>query len=105
MSAVLKSSNRGGIPCLKSTSAVVVDTTLTITFPIYSNFPKNYSGVAVINVAQPFTTSGIANVNLVIQGTTVELMLPNTAPVTGTNIGQGKYQIFIDHSDNSIQLL
>lgn len=102
----LKYSNRGGIPCLKSTSAVVVDTTLTVTFPIYSNFPRNYSGHMTLNIGQPFTATGVTAINLVIQGTTVALTIPNNAPATDDQVtGPGIYEVFVDNTTNTVQLI
>ena len=102
----LKYSNRGGIPALRSTSAVVADTTLTVTFPNYSNFPRNYSGYMTLNIAQAFTATGVTAVNLVIQGTTVALTIPNNAPATDDQItGPGIYEAFMDSTSNTIQLV
>lgn len=106
MSSIIKNCNRGGIPCMKSTGAVVVDSTLTVSFPIYTNFPKGFSGQMFINIDQEFTATGIANVMLDIQGRMIELTLPNHKPVTSTQItGPGIYTIFMDYSTNTIQLL
>lgn len=106
MGTVLRSSNRGGIPCLKSVSAVVVDTTLTVTFPTYSNFPRNHSGLMVINIAQPFTATGATSVILVIQGTSVELMAKASTAATATQVtGAGIYTVFVDSASKTIQLV
>ena len=107
MSAVvLKNSNRAGIPCLKSSSAVVSDTTLTVTFPVYRNFPKNFSGVAILNIYQTFTATGLTAVNLIIQDTTIPLLADQTTAATATQItGPGIYEVFIDNTSNTIQLV
>lgn len=103
---IIKNSNRAGIPCLKSTSAVVADTTLTVTFPYYRNFPKNFSGVAVLNIYQTFTATGVTAVNLIIQDTTIPLLNKQSTAATATQItGPGIYEVFIDNVSNTIQLL
>lgn len=107
MSAILKSCNRGGIPCLKSVSTAVVDTTLTVVFPDYSNYPKGYSGAMFINVNQPYPSpTTVTNINLVIQGDTVELMKTATKVADASNIpGPGVYEVFVDDSSRTIQLI
>lgn len=106
MGTVLKSSNRGGIPCLKSVSAVVVDTTLTVTFPAYTNFPRNFSGLMALNIAQNFTATGVTSVILVIQGTSIQLMQNATTNATATQVpATGVYLVFVDNSTRTIQLV
>lgn len=104
--STVKCSNRGGIPCLKSTSAVVIDTTLTVTFPTYTNWSKNFSGVAVLNIAQSFTATGVTSILLVIQGTTIQLMANASTVATATQVtGAGIYHVFIDNTNNTIQII
>lgn len=106
MGTVLKSSNRGGVPCLKSVSAVVVDTTLTVTFPAYSNYPRGFSGLMALNIAQPFTATGVTSVVLVIQGTSVQLMAnASTAAEAAQVPGAGVYLVFVDQGTHTIQLV
>lgn len=103
---ILKNSNRAGIPCLKSSSAVVSDTTLTVTFPTYRNFPRNFSGVAILNIFQSFTATGLTAINLIIQDTTIPLLDKQSTAATATQVtGPGIYEVFIDNSTNTIQLV
>lgn len=104
--SILKNSNRAGIPCLKSSSAVVADTTLTVTFPTYRNFPRNFSGVAMLNIYQTFTATGVTAVNLIIQDTTIPLLSKQSTSATATEVtGAGIYEVFIDNTTNTIQLI
>lgn len=106
MSAILKRSNRGGIPCMKSSSAVVVDTTLTVTFPTYSNFPKNFSGVMILNIDQSYTATGVTSVVLVIQGTAIQLKTNSSTAATATDVpASGIYEVFVDNPSKTIQLI
>lgn len=106
MSAILKRSNRGGIPCMKSSSAVVSDTTLTVTFPTYTNFPKNFSGEMILNIEQSFTSTGVTSVILVIQGTSIQLKTNASSAATSTEIpAPGIYEVFVDNSTQTIQLI
>lgn len=106
MSTVLKKCNRGGVPCLCSESAVVSSTTLTITFPIYSNWPHHYTGVMILNVPQTFDPDGVTTINLVVQGESTQLYTHAGKAATEAQVtGPGIYKVFMDSSIKEIRII
>lgn len=106
MSTVLRRSNRGGVPCLKSVNTVVTGETLTVTFPEYINWPNHFSGVMILNISQPFTASDISTVNLVIQGETAKLLTHSGSAAGEAQItGPGIYKVFVDNEAKSIYVI
>ena len=103
--------NRGGIPCIRNTSAAYSADRLTITFQPYANVSDEFQGLFLVkldNIPDPPTGADPLPVYLFTEGylgSEKQLFTPQTEPVPSTDVKDGVYLCFYDSATNRLRVM
>lgn len=101
--------NRGGIPCLRSTSVTVTTTDVRFDFNSHRNVGGPFVGLVIVQLAQPIPAGTTATLPIVFTtetGNPANVTTPDGENVTVAEItGTGVFLVWVDTQSGVVQLL
>jgi len=109
MAVIVKRVNRLGIPCIKSITANVDDTRLTLTFANHANVSDYFQGLFLVYVdSLPTLPETAVPVYLNTEGylgSDKQLFTPQGVAVTSAEIAVGVYLCFYDSTTGKVRVM